>query len=151
MASLKQGDSAPVFKRTAHNGDTVDLAACRGDTSVVVYFYPRDETPVCTRQACSFRDHHARLADTGALVVGVSADDDASHRRFAEHHGLNYPLIADTDGRLRAAFGVPKTLGVMAGRTTFVIDRDGVVRLKYSAQFAAAKHVEAALAVLRDA
>lgn len=150
MATLEQGDPAPEINRTAHNGDRVDLAACRGRTPVVLYFYPKDETAICTAQACSFRDHYAAFNEIEALVVGVSGDDDDSHRRFAENHGLKFPLLADTDGSLRQAFDVQRSLCVMPGRVTFVIDTQGMVRLRYSAQLAAGKHVDKALSVLHE-
>lgn len=149
MSRLEVGDAAPRIQRTAHDGRGVDTAAAIGRHPVVVYFYPRDETPVCTRQACSFRDRLGDFAALDAEVIGVSADDDASHRAFAAHHGLEFALVADTDGALSAAFGVGRALGVLGNRVTFVIDRDGVVRLRYQAQLAAARHVEKAMATLK--
>ncbi len=148
--SLDTGDRAPLIDRLDHRGRRVHTAPT-GDSGTpwVIYFYPRDGTPVCTRQACSFRD---RLADFGALdaqVIGVSADSDESHRDFADRHGLDFPLLADTDGTLSKAFGVGRALGVLANRVTFVIDGDGVIALRYQAQLAAAKHVEKAVEVLR--
>lgn len=142
------GDRAPTFVRDAHDGRRVDTAASVGRRPLVIYFYPRDETPVCTRQACSFRDHLEAFNDLDADVIGISADDDASHRAFAENHGLDFALVSDHDGALSKAFGVGRALGVLGNRVTFVIDREGVVRLRYQAQMAAARHVDKALKTL---
>jgi len=150
MTDIETGDTAPFIQRTAHDGRTIDTRSLRGQRPVVVYFYPRDETPVCTRQACAFRDNLSVFNDLDAEVIGVSADDDASHRDFAAHHGLEFALVADTDGALSRAFGVGRMLGMLGHRVTFVIDRDGIVQLRYSAQLAAARHVDRALATLRE-
>lgn len=144
------GDTAPVVQRVAHDGRRIDTAALCGQRPVVIYFYPRDETPVCTRQACSFRDHMTAFNTLDAEVIGISADDDASHRDFAAHHGLAFALVSDHDGALSKAFGVGRALGVLGNRVTFVIDRDGIIRLRYQAQLAAARHVDKALAALGD-
>lgn len=149
MASIETGDVAPLIQRTAHDGRMIDTQALRSQRAAVVYFYPRDEAPVCTRQACAFRDNMSVFNDLDAQIIGISADDDASHRDFAAHHGLDFPLVADTDGALARAFGVGRMLGVLGHRITFVIDREGIVRLRYSAQLAAARHVDQALATLR--
>ncbi|MEX2026080.1 MAG: peroxiredoxin, partial [Pirellulaceae bacterium] len=100
------------------------------------------------REACSFRDSYEKFKDAGAEVIGVSSDTEQSHREFARQHRLSFPLISDTDGALRKAFGVPKTLGLFPGRTTYVIDRGGVVRLIFSAQLAADEHVRQALSAV---
>ncbi|GAB3677365.1 peroxiredoxin [Salinisphaera aquimarina] len=149
MAHPDTGDQAPVIDRIAHDGERVNTAAEPDARPVVVYFYPRDDTPVCTRQACSFRDHLGEFNALDAQVIGVSADDDASHRDFAERHALTFPLISDHDGSLSQAFGVGRALGVLANRVTFVIDRHGVIVMRYQAQLAAARHVEKAMTVLR--
>ena len=143
------GDRAPTLVRDAHDGRRLDTATLIGTRPVVIYFYPRDETPVCTRQACSFRDQLEAFNDLDADVIGISADDDASHRAFAEKHGLDFALVSDRDGRLSKAFGVGRALGVLGNRVTFVIDRDGIVRLRYQAQLAAGRHVDKALATLK--
>jgi peroxiredoxin Q/BCP len=91
---------------------------------VILYFYPRDGTPGCTREACAFRDSWTRLAGTGAQVLGVSSDDVASHAHFARDHHLPFPLLADTDGRIARAYGVGSTFGLDA-RVTFIIDASG--------------------------
>lgn len=149
MAAIEVGDSAPRIARRAHDGRRVDTRACLGRRCVVVYFYPRDNTPVCTRQACVFRDRMQDFNALDAQVIGVSADDDASHRDFAQRHGLDFALVSDHDGALSQAFDVGHALGMLANRVTFVIDRHGVVRLRYQAQLASARHVDKAMATLR--
>jgi len=120
------GDRAPDFTAPDQRGQSVSLASLRG-SPVVLYFYPRDETPGCTAEACAFRDARDRLEALGAKVVGVSSDDSASHAEFAEEHGLSFPLLADTEGTIAEAFGVPSRFGFHA-RMTFIIDRSGVIR-----------------------
>ena len=144
------GDRAPAIQRRAHDGREIDTEASIGERPLVVYFYPRDGTPVCTRQACGFRDQLEAFNAMDAEVIGISADDDASHRAFAEKHALDFPLIADEDGSLSKAFDVGRALGVLGNRVTFVIDREGIVRLRYQAQMAANRHVDKALITLRE-
>jgi len=150
MKSIKVGDSAPDFMLTASDGRRVSLADFKGRQALVVFFYPKDNTPICTREACAFRDAYEDFVEAGAVVIGVSGDSDVAHRSFAKTQRLPYLLVADVDGSLRHAFGVPKTLGILPGRVTYVIDRDGVVRQVFQAQFSGRKHVEEALRTLRD-
>jgi peroxiredoxin Q/BCP len=140
---------APDFSREAHNGQQVSLADFRGKQVVVLYFYPKDGTPVCTKEACGFRDVHEEFARAGAAVIGVSADSLDRHRAFAAEHGLPFLLVSDEDGTLRKAFRVPKPLGLLPGRVTYVIDKQGIVRHVFSALFSAQRHVTEALDVVR--
>ena len=121
----------------------------RGRKAVVLYFYPKDGTPVCTKEACSYRDAYESFAEAGAVVIGVSADSTDRHRAFVREQGLSFLLATDEDGTLRKAFGVPKSLGLLPGRVTYVIDREGIVRHVFSSQFAADRHVSEALDVVR--
>jgi peroxiredoxin Q/BCP len=116
----------------------------------VLFFYPKDDTPVCTREACSFRDEHEVFAKSGAQVVGVSSDSVSSHERFKTRHALPYTLLSDADGRLRELYGVKKRLGLLDGRVTFVIDRQGIVRHVSSFALNAERHVEEALSTIRE-
>ncbi|MBL8481395.1 MAG: peroxiredoxin [Rhodocyclaceae bacterium] len=128
---LKPGDPAPDFAGVITNGNTVRLADYHGK-KLVLYFYPMDDTPGCTRQACSLRDGYERIAAQGATVLGVSSQDEASHRRFTQKFKLNFPLLADPDQRVARAYG---TVGGMFGplqhllgmsrRITFIIDEQG--------------------------
>ena len=148
MAAIQVGDQAPAFTAPLQDGGTFDSAALIGRKWLVLFFYPKDNTPVCTREACAFRDSYEKFSAAGAEVVGVSSDSAATHARFAEKHRLPFPIVADTDRRLRKLFGVPNPLGVIPGRVTYVIDRGGVVRLAYSALFASDEHVNRALAAV---
>jgi peroxiredoxin Q/BCP len=116
---------------------------------VVLYFYPKDESAVCTKQACGFRDAYEDFVEAGAVVMGVSSDSVESHRTFAGEHRLPFVLLVDADGSVRKAYGVQSTLRILPGRVTYVIDRQGVVRHIFRAQFSAARHVAEALRVVR--
>lgn len=122
---LKAGDLAPNFSATAHTGAKVDLAALRGKV-VVLYFYPKDNTPGCTAEAQGFRDDHPALEKAGAVILGVSSQDNESHQKFAEEHGLPFLLLPDEEKKIAALYGVGTFLGYM-DRVTFVIDREGKI------------------------
>ncbi len=146
---LSVGERAPDFILEDQDGAEVSSAALREQGCVVVYFYPKDNTPGCTAQACSFRDSFADFQEAGAQVLGISSDSVASHREFSAKHRLPFRILADAQGQVRAAFGVPKTLGLLDGRVTFVIDRDNVIRHTFSSQLRARKHIAEALTVVR--
>ena len=129
VGPIKEGEPAPALVATASNGTVVDLAKLRG-RHVVVYFYPKDDTPGCTREACAFRDTWVRFEKANVTVIGVSVDDDASHKAFTEKHKLPFPLLADSNQAISKAFGVPVTSGY-AARVTFLIGPDGVVKKVY--------------------
>ena len=150
MATLKVGDHAPQFSAQAHDGSTVRLADYLGRQAVVVFFYPQDNTPVCTAEACAFRDAYEDFVGAGAIVIGVSGDSLTSHQAFAAQRRLPFLLLSDADGALRRAFGVPRTLGLFPGRVTYVIDKDGIVRHVFNAPLAAGQHVREALQVVAE-
>jgi peroxiredoxin Q/BCP len=150
-AAVKPGDLAPDFSLPDAAGRMVSLADFRGRKPVVLYFYPKDDTSGCTKEACSFRDRYDAFTAAGAEVIGVSSDGSASHQRFAEKHRLPFLLLSDAGGRVRTRYGVPATLGVLPGRVTFVIDRHGVVRHVVNSQMQATRHVDESLAALRAA
>ena len=145
---IKVGDAAPEFDLTDAAGNRVRLSDFRGKRNVVLYFYPKDDTPGCTKEACSFRDSYQSFTDAGAEVIGVSSDDGTSHQKFAEKFHLPFTLVSDTGGGVRKRYGVPATLGLLPGRVTFVIDRDGIVRHVFNSQLQATKHVDEALTVI---
>ncbi len=145
------GDVAPDFALPDRRGRTVRLADYRGKQAVVLYFYPKDDTPGCTKEACAFRDRYQDFTDAGAVVIGVSSDSEASHATFAEKYQLPFTLVSDRDGAVRKRYGVPATLGLLPGRVTFVIDREGIVRHVFNSQLQATRHVAEALAALRRA
>jgi len=146
---IKVGDAAPEFDLTDAAGKRVRLSDFRGKRNVVLYFYPKDDTPGCTKEACSFRDNYQDFTDAGAEVIGVSSDNGASHQKFTEKFQLPFTLVSDTGGSVRKRYGVPATLGLLPGRVTFVIDRDGIVRHVFNSQLQATKHVDEALTVIR--
>lgn len=141
---VRPGDPAPGFRLPDQNGEEVSLADFEGRRAVVLYFYPKDETPGCTKESCAFRDAYEDLKDAGAEVIGVSSDSPASHKRFAARHRLPFTLLSDADAALRKAYGVPATLGLLPGRVTFVIDREGTVRHVFNSQLDPARHVREA-------
>jgi peroxiredoxin Q/BCP len=145
---LAIGERAPEFELPDAGGKVIRSSDLRG-RPLVVYFYPKDQTPGCTIEACSFRDEYKSFTDIGADVVGISSDDAASHARFAERHRLPFRLLSDREGATRRAFGVPNTLGILPGRATFVLDGDGIVRYAFNSQFMLTAHVSKALEVVR--
>jgi len=146
---IEVGDRAPEFTATAQTGETIRLADYLGKESVVVYFYPKDNTPGCTTQACSFRDAYEAFTEAGAVVIGISGDTLESHRQFADEKKLPFLLVSDQNGSIRKAFGVPSTLGIIPGRVTYVIDREGIVRMKFNSQMDPKRHIDEALQVVR--
>jgi peroxiredoxin Q/BCP len=146
---VQVGDQAPDFTATASDGREVSLAQFRGRQAVVLFFYPKDDSLVCTQQACAFRDSYEDFIQLGAAVIGVSSDSDESHRSFAASQKLPYFLISDAGGRLRKLYEVPKLLFVVPGRVTYVIDQQGVIRHIFNSMFRAERHVEQAKEALQ--
>jgi peroxiredoxin Q/BCP len=144
------GELAPDFELPAQGGERVRLSDFRGRQTVVLYFYPKDDTSGCTAQACSFRDSYEVFTEAGAQVIGVSSDSVASHEGFAQRYRLPFLLLADAGGEVRKAYDVPATFGILPGRVTYVIDRAGVVRHVFSSQANIGKHVSGALQVVQE-
>ena len=144
------GSPAPDFKLQTSNGGFVSLLDFRGRKNVVVYFYPKDFTRGCTAEACGFRDAYVEFKDLGAEVIGISGDDLKSHQAFVKEHNLPFILLSDPDGSVRKAYGVKKSLGIIPGRVSFVIDKQGIVRLIFSSQMRATAHDDEALGVLKS-
>ena len=142
-------EQAPDVVLHLANAATCSLADLYRTCPVILFFYPKDNTAICTKEACAFRDAYEDFVAAGATVVGVSGDSAESHAQFADKHRLPFLLATDADGAVRRAFGVPKTLGLLPGRVTYVIDRQGVIRHMFSAQFAAERHVREALDAVR--
>ncbi len=145
---VQVGDVAPDFALVDTDGRTVRLSDYRGRSSVVLFFYPKDNSPACSAEACTFRDSYQDFVEAGAEVFGISQDDEAEHRKFTTRFGLPFKLLVDPKGQTRKAYGVPKTLGLIPGRVTYVVDPEGVVRHIFNSQFQLAKHVAEALGVL---
>jgi len=143
------GDLMPDVVLLDQNGEAVRLRDLVGKSALVVFFYPRDGAPVCTREACQFGERYQEFTDLTAEVIGISGDDRESHARFAARHHLPFRLLSDTDGEARRRFGADGVMGLIPGRVTYVVDRQGVVRHIYRSQLQAARHVREALSALQ--
>ena len=148
--AVKVGDKAPDFTLPSQMGDNVTLSEFICKKNIVLYFYPKDESPGCTKEACSFRDSYEELTRLGAEVLGVSGQSVESHKSFATHYGLPFILLSDEDNTVRKLYGVPSTLGIIPGRVTYIIDKQGVVRSIFSSQTQATKHVQEATDALKQ-
>jgi peroxiredoxin Q/BCP len=146
MANLSPGDPMPETSLTGPDG-AVQLRDKIGKP-LVVYFYPKDETYGCTKEACRFRDQYEDFVGAGAEVIGISRDDAASHAKFRDHHHLPFTLLSDPGGKVAASWGVKTTLGI-PGRVTFVFDKAGVVRHRFDSAIRFGKHVDEALATVK--
>lgn len=148
---LAEGTAAPPFTGRTEAGETIRLTDYAGKSVVVLYFYPADFTPGCTEQACAFRDAYQDLRDAGAVVLGISADPDASHRKFSATYRLPFPLINDSERVIARAYGVLRLGGLvpMPKRVTYVIDRKGVIRLAAHHEIRMRQNVEEVREILR--
>ena len=144
------GDRAPDFTLRTQTGAEYHLDEHVGERAIVLYFYPKDDTPGCTAEACAFRDQYEVFRDAGADVVGVSSDSEVSHHAFAERYHLPFTLLSDPRGRVRRLYGVPARLGILPGRVTFIIDRRGIIRHTFSSQLNIQRHIEEALHTLEE-
>lgn len=147
MANLTPGDPMPETTLVGPDGPT--KLRDRIGKPIVVYFYPKDETYGCTKEACSFRDQYEDFVAAGAEVIGVSRDDAASHAKFREHHKLPFTLLSDPGGAVAASWGVRNKLGIIPGRVTFVFDKAGVVRHRFDSMLKFGQHVEEALEIVK--
>ena len=143
------GDAAPDFSLMSQTGREVSLKDFLGKAEVVLYFYPKDDTPGCTTEAKAFRDSYEAFKEMGAEVIGISSDSVDTHRGFAAKCGLPFTILSDAGGRVRKLYGVPSSVGLIPGRVTYVIDTKGVVHHVLVSQFNPARHVEEAMKVLR--
>jgi peroxiredoxin Q/BCP len=148
--SLKIGDIVPNFTAKDSHGETFESQSVLGRKPLVIYFYPKDNTPGCTTEACSFRDQYEDFKDLGAEVIGISSDSVKSHQKFANKYKLPFILLSDKDKRLRQLFGVRNNLfGLLPGRVTYIIDRNGVVIYIFDSMNAE-KHISAALETIKE-
>eukprot|EP01132_Coremiostelium_polycephalum_P007492 gene7492-9207_t len=147
MTKLKVGDNAPDFTASDKDGNPVTLKQFEGKI-LVLYFYPKDDTPGCTAQACEFRDKYEDFIRAGATVVGVSSDSEQSHSKFTTKYKLPFTLISDRKGELAHTYGVGKELLILPGRTTFIIDQNQKVAHVYSSLMKATSHIEESLKVI---
>ncbi len=147
---VEVGSVAPDFTLPSQSGEMVSLRDFMGKKPVVLFFYPKDDTPGCTKEACDFRDNFEAFRKLDAEIIGVSSDSVKSHRRFAAKHDLPFTLLSDEAGKVRKLYEVPNTLGIFPGRVTYVIDTEGVVKHIFSSQLGVQKHVEEALEAIRS-
>ncbi|MFG1446562.1 MAG: peroxiredoxin [Thermoplasmatales archaeon] len=145
---LRVGDKAPDFTGISDSGEKITLSEKLKEGPVVLYFYPKDETPGCVAEACAFRDRWEYVRKLGATILGVSSDSAESHKKFKANRNLQFTLIADEDKQIRKAYGATGTL--IPPRITFVIDKQGTIREVYNSQLNASNHVEVALKSLKS-
>ncbi|WP_339921172.1 peroxiredoxin [uncultured Flavobacterium sp.] len=146
---LKIGDSIPSFKAKDTNGDDFDSQNLVGHKPLVIYFYPKDNTPGCTTQACSFRDQYEDFKDLGAEVIGISSDSVESHQKFSKQYKLPFILLSDPDKKIRKLFGVPSGMfGLLPGRVTYVTDKKGKIIMIFDSMMAS-KHIPKALEAVK--
>lgn len=147
--SLKIGDKIPEFSTVDYKGNPISNKTFLGK-NVVIFFYPKDDSPVCTTEACSFRDTYSDFLDHNCEVVGISSDSNESHKNFAAKHNLQYSLISDRNNELRKKFEVPRSMiGIMPGRVTYLVDKTGTIRLIFNSQLNANKHIDQSLNFLK--
>ncbi|MCF8230837.1 MAG: peroxiredoxin [Bacteroidales bacterium] len=148
---MKKGERITAFTLPDQNGEEVCIDDYIGKQPLVIYFYPKDETPGCTKEACSFRDSMKDFEELNAKVIGISADSAESHKTFAENHNLNFTLLSDADKKVRKLLNVPSDMfGFLDGRVTYVVDKKGIIRHIFKSQLNAARHVEEAKKVLKE-
>ena len=147
--SLKTGDIIPHFILKDQHGNDFDIAKLVGKTPFVLYFYPKDHTPGCTAEACSFRDSYEDFKDLGAEVIGISSDSEDSHRKFVSEHRLPFTLLSDPEQKVSKLFGIKNYMfGLIPGRETYVFDKEGKVMMVFNS-VKASGHIEKALSVLK--
>ncbi|MCF6181524.1 peroxiredoxin [Lutibacter sp.] len=146
MKKIEVGDAIPTINLKDENGVEVNINAIK--KPLIIYFYPKDETPGCIKEACKFRDEFQRFTDLGVQVFGISGDSSASHKKFKEKYHLPFTLLADTNNEIRKKFGVPKSLLFLPGRVTYVVNKNGIVTYMFNSQFGAEKHIEKTLEFL---
>ena len=146
---MNKGDTLPDFTLNDQNGQSFSIAEIKGKQPLVIYFYPKNFTPGCTKEACSFRDAYVDFKDLGAEVIGISADSDSSHQKFSKRYNLPFILLSDTKNKVRKLFGVKNNLlGLLPGRETFVFDAKGNLIYKFESM-GATKHIEKSLQYLQ--
>ncbi len=149
--TLEIGDTIPTFTLKNQNGDNFDIEKYRGKTPMVIYFYPKDDTPGCTKEACSFRDEFEVFSDLNVEVIGISSDDVASHKKFAEKYRLPFTLLADTKKEVQKLFGVPKNfLGLIPGRVTYIVSKNGKIKYIFNSFSNAEQHIIEAKKALEE-
>jgi thioredoxin-dependent peroxiredoxin len=151
MNKIKIGSSIPSFTLPDQNGNLFDINSLIGKKNLVIYFYPKDDSPGCTAQACSFRDQFEVFREADAMIIGISGQSVESHKEFAEKHRLSFTLLSDEGDKLRKQFGVPTNLlGILPGRVTYIADKSGKIIYIFDSQMKATRHVDEALRILKE-
>jgi peroxiredoxin Q/BCP len=151
MATVSVGSVIPEFTLNDQFGNNFDIKSVLGKKNLVIYFYPKDDSPGCTKEACSFRDQFEVFEDANALIIGISSQSVKSHKEFAEKYRLNYTLLSDEEGKVRKLFGVPTNfLGLIPGRVTYVVNKEGKIVYLFNSQIKAEQHVSEALRILKE-
>jgi peroxiredoxin Q/BCP len=151
MNPIKPGDKIPSFTLPDQDGALFDIGTLLGKKKMVIFFYPKDDSPGCTKEACYFRDLYEVFSEADAVITGISGQSVESHKKFAEKHRLTYTLLSDKDNRIRKLLGVPANLfGLLPGRVTYIIDREGRVAHIFNSQMQTERHVDEALKILKE-
>lgn len=150
LKKVEVGSKIPLFELKDQNGNLVNIENLIGEKNLVIFFYPKDDSPGCTKEACAFRDQFEVFADANALIIGISGQSEKSHLAFAQKYKLNYTLLSDEGNKVRKSFGVPTNLfGILPGRVTYIVNKDGVVVYMFNSQTKAEQHVDEALKILK--
>lgn len=150
MTKIIKGSTIPSFNLPDQDGNMFSIDSVLGDKNLVIYFYPKDDTPGCTKEACSFRDQYESFTGVDAMVIGISSDDVESHRKFADKYHLKFTLLSDEGGQVRKLFGVPgNLLGIIPGRVTYVVNKQGEVIHVFNSQSNAEQHISESLQALK--
>jgi thioredoxin-dependent peroxiredoxin len=151
MKKVEIGSIIPEFTLPDQRGDLFPINSVIGKKKLVIFFYPKDDSPGCTKEACYFRDRFEVFTEAGAMIIGISGQSVESHRKFAEKHRLNYPILSDKANKVRKLFGVPANLfGLLSGRVSYVVDKTGNVVFIFNSQSQTTKHVDEALRILKE-
>lgn len=151
MSKIKIGSEIPSFSLQDQHGNNFDINSVLGKKNLVIYFYPKDDTPGCTKEACYFQDQFEVFKDVDAEIIGISGQSVESHLDFAKKYNLTFTLLSDAGNKIRKLFGVPTNfLGLLPGRVTYVVSKEGKVIYMFNSQMNATKHVDEALAILKD-
>jgi len=151
MNDIKTGSTIPEFSLPDQNGNMFDISSIVGKKNLVIYFYPKDDSPGCTAEACSFRDQFEVFNKADAAIIGISGQSVESHKKFAEKYRLTFTLLSDEGNKIRKLFGVPTNfLGLLPGRVTYIADKSGKVIYIFNSQTNATKHVDEALRILKE-
>ena len=150
MNKIEIGSNIPAFTLNDQNGNPFDINSVLGKKNLVIYFYPKDDSPGCTKEACYFQDQFEVFSQADALVIGISGQSVESHKKFAEKYRLTYTLLSDEENKIRKLFGVPTNFfGLLPGRVTYIVDIKGKVIYTFDSQIRATQHVDEALKILK--